>query len=277
MISNSVYEDSEKGTITQESAVKTLENSLKLIPTNRKLLLAKIKQMEAALENKKLQLSYTEVKMPFEGRISAVNVEKSEYIQTGKTLIETSGTDIVEIEANFSREVSRLLFSGLVSKSVSKIKAIVRPAGADSETFWKAEFKRISGEIDPETRTIEVTVQIKFQDNGIKSSKNLLIPGTYCEVILQGNADPNRIVIPRSALHENNSVYILDEKQKLKKTQVKIDYKIGNLYVIESGIVPEETVILTDVVPAINGMKLTPKLDTDRVARLKKEARGNLL
>lgn len=62
---------------------------------------ATIKQREADVENAKLNLSYTVITAPADGKISKVNLQAGQYIQAGQTLFSIVTNDAVWVVANF--------------------------------------------------------------------------------------------------------------------------------------------------------------------------------
>jgi hypothetical protein len=50
--------------------------------------------------------------------------------------------------------------------------------------------------------------------------------------------------------------------KRLQQREVKVLYSQEQISVIESGISPQETVIVSDLIPAIDGMLLEPQHDT---------------
>jgi len=105
-----------------------------------------------------------------------------------------------------------------------------------------------------------------------------LVKGMFVEVELRGKDRPNMLIAPRSALHEGRDgatmAYVVDEKARLRRKLVKIKFAQGNFVVIESGLSAGERLVVSDPVPAIDGMKLDVSLDETAEARLRRQATG---
>lgn len=93
----------------------------------------------------------------------------------------------------------------------------------------------------------------------------------YVEVELRGKARNQTIVIPRSAIHEGQ-VYVANDKNRLEKKRIEIDFQQRNLISVKSGIQANERIIISDLVPAINGMLLKPQTDQAALSKIIKEA-----
>ncbi|XZF14800.1 HlyD family secretion protein [Chitinophagaceae bacterium MMS25-I14] len=62
---------------------------------------ATIKQRQADLDNAKLNLSYTVITAPADGKLSKIGVQPGQYLQAGQTLFNTVLNDAVWVVANF--------------------------------------------------------------------------------------------------------------------------------------------------------------------------------
>jgi multidrug efflux pump subunit AcrA (membrane-fusion protein) len=100
-----------------------------------------------------------------------------------------------------------------------------------------------------------------------------LVRNMYCEVELRGRTKPPAVVVPRSAL-DQNTVRVVDADDRLHMRPVEVDFTQGNLAVLKNGVEPGERVVVSDLVPAVEGMLLTPVADEDLAARLTAEALG---
>ena len=101
--------------------------------------------------------------------------------------------------------------------------------------------------------------------------------GAYCEVELRGRVQKKAIVIPRSAIHPGNIVLLMNSEQELIKQQVEVLYTISDFAVIKSGLKAGDTLILSDLIPAVNGMQVEPVFDKALFDRLVIDAKGDTL
>jgi multidrug efflux pump subunit AcrA (membrane-fusion protein) len=63
------------------------------------------------------------------------------------------------------------------------------------------------------------------------------------------------LVIPRKALHENR-VYVVSDENTLSIRPVQISHSQGQLVVIKGGLKEGDKIIISDLVPVIEGIKL---------------------
>ena len=106
-----------------------------------------------------------------------------------------------------------------------------------------------------------------------------LVKGMFVEVEISGRPTTDRIVIPRSAVHEGR-VYTVDKDNRLRIRPVEVLAEQGGEAVIESGLEMGERVVLSDLSPAIDGMLLKPFPETPEVqgaaAAVKRKVAGEV-
>ncbi len=288
MLSVNDYETQLQGVISQEAQVQSIQNGLNLIPLQRELLTSQMEQGKGDLANAQLQLSYTEIKAPFNVQIASVNNKSSEFVQKGQTIFEANDTSATEIEAQFTPGSARPVFMSLKARfetmdintpSLGKhleATAFVRIPGFQlGRPVWQAELNRVSDTMDTETRTMGLIFVVKNQ-MGIKFDvrKRPLVKGMFCEVELQGKLLKDVLVIPRSAVHPGNTVYLLSDDKKLMKRVIEPGFTIENLMMVRKGLKAGDTLILSDVIPAVSGIPLDPVEDKAALKQLMIEAKG---
>jgi len=288
IISKTEYESKLPGVISQEVQVQNVQNSLNLIPVQIRLLKTQADQAKSDLKSAELKLSYTTVTSPFDMQISNINNKLSEFVQTGQTIFEANDISETEVEAQVVMKSMMPIFISVKERAknidletvsfgqVLGIKATVRLAGSENQDVkWPATLTRRSDSLDTETRTMGFIVTVKNKLN-VKGTRrgHLLLKGAYCEVELEGLPIKNTLAIPRSALHPGNIVLLMDSDHKLFKKPVKILFKSSNYVVIKSGLKMGDTLILSDLIPAVIGMKVDPVIDKTAFDRLVADTQG---
>jgi multidrug efflux pump subunit AcrA (membrane-fusion protein) len=76
------------------------------------------------------------------------------------------------------------------------------------------------------------------------------------------------------ALHAGY-VFVIGQDERLVRKPVEIDFTQSNLVVIKLGLQPGDKVVVSDLIPAIEGMLLEPVVDEKLELQLVAEARGN--
>jgi RND family efflux transporter MFP subunit len=279
--SQSHVDDAEQAVLGIRTGVQNLKNTLALIPTKKKVLQAK-------LDRAKRDLVHTVIHAPFNMRVANMKIEVDQYASKGQTLFEGDAVDRVEIQAQVSLSSLRRLFIGrpdfklditqLAVKlpELTGLKPIVRLDMGGHIAEWEAEFIRFSDDVDPETRTMGVVVAVDKPFDKVKPGyRPPLTKGMFVQVVLQGHIQPKRLVVPRSAVR-GGILYVVDEQQRLQRRQVTILFNQGSLSVIGNGLKAQERVVVSDLVPAVEGMLLIPQEDAFLTEQIHSIAGGAL-
>jgi membrane fusion protein, multidrug efflux system len=283
VISKSDYEKEKRNVLAQQQQVEAQRNALNLYPTERQRLTAELARLESQLAAATLNLERTTIRMPMTGRIAEANVEINQFVSKGEVLAIADGNETAEIEVQIpmGRMAGLLRSTQQLDLSATDMTQIAEQLGISARVFlrhnnieaeWPARVMRFSDTIDPRTRTIGVYVEVlgpyAMVQPGIRPP---LIKGLFVDVELQGRPRPDSLVVPLSALH-GNTVYVLNQENRLEKRGVIIGL-IGSEYaVIESGLSEKERIVISDLVPAIDGMLLQPIPDQASLQRLIREA-----
>jgi hypothetical protein len=126
---------------------------------------------------------------------------------------------------------------------------------------WNAEFVRFSDTVDPETRTMGVVVAVDRPfDKVIPGYRPPISKGMFVKVVLSGRNQAQRLLVPRAAIREG-AVYVADQSNRLRRRVVKTLFSQGDVSVIAEGLEPGERVVVSDLVPAVEGMLLQVQVD----------------
>ena len=90
---------------------------------------------------------------------------------------------------------------------------------------------------------------------------------------MKSKKQPGQIAIPTAALHQGK-VYVLNEENRLEIRPVKIKYSLGEVTVLVKGVKPGERILVSDLIPALDGMLINAKEDKKTKQRLMMLATG---
>jgi RND family efflux transporter MFP subunit len=278
-ISQSTIDEAERVMLGTRATVQNLRNTLALVPTQRRVLEAKV---ASALQD----IERTEIRAPFTLRVAGVAVEADQYVGVGQSLFEGDDISRVEIEAQLALSNLRRLFIGRTELKLDMarlgeqiaetigIDPLVRLDLGNHVAQWNGEFVRFSDTVDPETRTMGVVVAVDRPFEKITPGyRPPLSKGMFVQVVLRGKRQSPHIVIPRSAVR-NSTVYVADQDDRLLKKPVEVLYSQGTFSIISVGLEPGDRVLVSDPVPAVNGMLLRPEIDEPLTAQLRAAGAG---
>ncbi len=279
--SQSNLDDAERTLVNSRNAVQNIRNTLALIPTQRKVLEAKQTQAERDLAN-------TNIVAPFNLRVANLQIENDQYVSKGQSLFEGDSVDRVEVLAQFPLSSLRRLFIGredihadtaLMGEDLPRmvqLEPLVRLDMGTTQAEWQAEFVRFSDNVDPQTRTMGVVVAVDKPFEKVKPGvRPPLSKGMFVQVMLRGPVQPNRLVVPRAALRDGQ-LYLVSKEQRLQRQPVKVLFNQGSISVVANGLSKGDRVVVSDLVPAVDGMPLKPQNDPVLADEIAAAARGEL-
>ncbi|TQV70995.1 hypothetical protein FLL45_21960 [Aliikangiella marina] len=275
-VSQSQLDSERQNLLQQQQEVQQLKNKQTTLPSDLEVMKAQLAIAEAKLERSQRDLARTEVRLPFNGRISKVHVELDQYVATGAQLFDASGLDKVVINAQFTMEQFSLFARGFNQREInlddlqnfSNMKTMLASLGLSAKVelangkfaSWPAKVERFSDDLDPQSRTLGVTVSIEDNYRNIEpGTKPPLLEGMYMKVSLMG-APRDFIALPRFAIRDNQVLTITPEN-KLKRVRLSEIQTQGNLALVNNLLMPGDRIITSDLFPAVPGMDLTPIVD----------------
>ena len=274
----------ERTVLNQSMRVQELENGLTLLEPQRAVLRAQIAQEASNRERAALAVARAVIVAPFDCRIGKVNVEQDQVVQPGQVLLTADGTDASEVTAWLPlRGVRHVLATGASPVDLSDgfgevreqmgLEATVRMGLGGDLVTWTGDVVRVRG-IDSRTRALGLDVSVAHPYQGIVPGvKPPLTPGMYVEVEIRGRPRPDLVAIPRSALH-GDEVLLVGEEERLIRRAVRVAFVQSETAVIENGLEAGERVVLSDLMPAVEGMLLDPVVDPAAAAALALDAAG---
>jgi RND family efflux transporter MFP subunit len=187
---------------------------------------AALAQARASMDKSQYQLSHSDIRAPFPGRVVARLINAGEYATAGKPVVRLVQTDALEVSAQSPIDGARYLAEGMAltveieGKPVdAKVRAIV-PVG------------------DIASRTIEVRIALPAGAGLVGDAAKVFIP----------SAQPHDVLaVPRDALvlrEDNTYVFKVDKKNQAQRVAVETGSEEGPLVEIRGLIAPGERVIV---------------------------------
>src|SRR5690606_3229529 len=275
--------------------VVSLQNTLAELPASRRILEAQLEEVDAGVTGAELVLARTRIVAPFTMRIAELNVTTGQSVSSGQVLIVGEGLDKLEVTARLpiggidpllpargerarpdptatepadpqpppTGERPRLGWFDRIAEVVTPTVRL-RMAGVDAS--WPARFSRFTG-VDPLTRTTGVVVDIDRAQRRAGSRDVRLSSGMHVSVEFVGAAKPGCLAVPIDAVHDG-VVLIASEDDRLQRRTIELAWAQEEFVCVGSGIVAGERVIVSQVVPAVEGMRLAPTVDQFETERL---------
>jgi multidrug efflux system membrane fusion protein len=205
---------------------------------------------KAAVETAKINLEYTSIYSPINGRTGSVGVKEGNLVKANDVPILVTINQIEPIYVSFAIPEQQLAELKQYSNTKS-LKVDATPQGSTQHFQGRLTF--IDNSVDLTTGTIKLKATF---DN----AAHVLWPGQFADVNLTLKSQPNAIVVPTAALQTSQNgtyVYVVEQDLTAKQQPVKVGWNVGEDTVIASGLQPGQRVV-TD-----GQLRLTPGAKVD--------------
>ena len=202
---------------------------------------ASVLEAQAALTQAEINLGYTEVRSPIDGRIGLATFTQGNLVQpsSGRLAIIVSQDPIYVIFPVSQRDV--VDFRQPIVGSEKNARANIRiklPNGTEYAHVGRTNFLDV--QVDPTTDTVAVRAQVPNPDG-------LLIAGGVVGVMVERGAPQTALIIPQSALLlDQAGVYVLlvNAEKKVEQRRIVTAGQQGRGVVVTSGLKEGELVIV---------------------------------
>jgi len=212
----------------------------------------------AQIRKAELELSYTIVKAPINGKISARRVDIGNLVGLGESTLLTTIMSINPIYAYFSpSQDDARLFQKYRNKS--KPDAFIEVQGAMESIRLNGFVDFANNKVDPLTSTISMRATIK-------NPKAKILPGTFVYVNLFINDKYKFLMIPPEVIFSDQLgkyVYIVDKESKIKRVDIKTSYSAKYYTGVKEGLKDGDRVIVSALMKLKTGRRVTPTDVTD--------------
>jgi RND family efflux transporter MFP subunit len=207
----------------------------------------------ADLQKALLALERTELKAPFDGRVSGENVDIGQHVSTAKPLATLFSTEAAEIVIPLEDE-SLFWFDvpGFTPGDAPGSPVRVNARVAGRELSWPGKVVRAGGKLDERTRMVNVVVHVEKP----YATKPPLAAGLFVTVEIQGRTLENAAVIPRSALRENSTVWVVAEQGQLVFRRVDVARLGTGQAILRTGLKDGDRVVTSGLKAVTDGMKV---------------------
>jgi membrane fusion protein (multidrug efflux system) len=230
-----------EGAISQQE----LDNAIQAHQANK----ASVDTARAALKQAELNLDWTYIRSPIDGIAGIADAQIGDLIQPNTLLTTVSRVDPIKVTFPLS-EKEYLKFADRVA-SAMQAEQRAQPHGPPLELILsdgsvyseRGGFALPDRQVDSKMGTISV---VSYFPN----PKNMLRPGLYAKVRALTDTKKGALLVPQRAVQELQGTYrlaVVDADNKVALRTVKVGDRVGNLWVIEDGINPNERVIVEGI------------------------------
>jgi RND family efflux transporter MFP subunit len=232
--------------------VQDMEKELALRKPHLDKARAELAASQAELETAKLNLDRTRIMAPFNAMVRSKSVDLGSQVTPQDSLAELVGTDAYRIQTSIPMDhLGWIQIPGSAGGSGSKARIIYAQGHECTGTV-----SRLMGDLSTEGRMARILVEVE-DPLGLKTKDRDRVPlliGEYVRVEIQGRKLDGVYQIPRTALRDNSSVWMVTENQTLKIRKVRPVWRDADIVLLQDGFTPIERLIVSDLPAAVEGM-----------------------
>jgi len=215
---------------------------------------AVVASARAGLQQAELNLKRTRVTAPFNGYLRSETVDLGQYLRSGNPVATLVGTDQAEIILPLPLQELPWLQVPRQTGHQGSAATVSLPAAGQRK--WHGWIDRSLGEVDSQGRMARVAVLVA-DPYGLKEQTPLpLAVGSFVDVVLQGRSLDQVVALPRLALRDDDTVWIMGDDQKLQIVPVEVVRREKDVVLISQGLKGGEAVVVTPISGAAEGLLL---------------------
>jgi membrane fusion protein (multidrug efflux system) len=212
-----------------------------------------------------LNLDYTEIKAPVNGRIGESNIFVGGLAtkNSPEPLTLLSPLDPIQVkvrigERDYLSYIQKARDEGERGRRVEEL-SLQLLLGDGSTYGYPGRFRSADRAVDPQTGTLEITLDFP-------NPTLTLLPGTFSRVRVQTGEKSGVFLVPQRAIRELQgvrSVYLVGNDDNVVTRTVTATDRIGGLWVIEKGLEAGDRVIVEGIQRVQPGVKVQYKVEPE--------------
>jgi RND family efflux transporter MFP subunit len=242
--------------LVQQKAVSQAE--LDKATSRQRAATAQVAAAQAVLDNAKLNLNWATVASPISGIAGIAKVGIGDLMTPNTIMTTVSAVDPVYVDFSIA-EQDYMRFTRDKTERGADLELIL---GDGTVYPRRGHSLLVNREIDTRTGTIQVRAEFP-------NPTNVLRPGQYARIRSKTEVRKNALLVPQRAVAELQGIYqvgVVDSENKVTIRAVKTGPQFGDMWVIESGLQPQEQVVVDGLQRLRDGMTVTPSAFKDTQA-----------
>ncbi|UUX51192.1 efflux RND transporter periplasmic adaptor subunit [Nisaea acidiphila] len=209
---------------------------------------------KAQLQKAALDLDYTQIASPLDGRAGLAKVDEGNLIGPDSGIL----VSVIKLDpVNVLFSISEREYLGFATQGRGQAQAAFTPRirlADDTIYLHDGEIDLIDNKVDPATGTINIRLRFPNPDE-------LLFPGQFVNVILVSSNPVQKVVAPQAAVQENQSgafVLVVDQENKVTSRPIQTGETFGASVVVEEGLAAGERIVVEGIQKVRPGAAVTP-------------------
>jgi membrane fusion protein (multidrug efflux system) len=224
---------------------------------------ASVEAAKAATRAAEVELGYTKVEAPVDGLIGKSDVQEGTLVGRGMATLLTHISQIDPIHVRFTLpEADYLHYARMKNANAQSGTPRTVPFQmvlADNSVHpYEGKFLFVDRAVDAETGTILV-------EASFPNPERIVLPGQFAKVRAAIEERKDAVLVPQRAVQEMQGIYsvaVVKPDDTIEMRPVKTGERVGALWVIESGLKPDERIVVEGLQKVRPGVKVTAEMVT---------------
>ena len=223
---------------------------------------AAVKKAEAAIAQAQLDLDYTEVKAPIDGRIDVASLHVGNLVGPDSGVLSTiNKMDPIQVVFSIAEswylELARLDIARAEARDMADQDAVIPRLRLDDGALYahQGQFDFVDNKVDPKTGTVRLRAEFPNPDR-------LLLPGQFVTVLLEREKPRRAVLIPQAAvLTDQGGPYVLlvNAEDQVEVRRIKSGQRFGADLLVEEGLGVGERLIYSGLQKVRPGIAVKPE------------------
>jgi RND family efflux transporter MFP subunit len=218
---------------------------------------ADVDAAKAAVEKAALDLDRTRIIAPFNAIVRSKSVDVGSQVSAGESMAEMVGTDAFWIQASIPVDRIEWIRIPQQNKETGSAAKVYYAGGHTA----KGTVNRLMGDLDSEGRMARILIEVKdpMQRQANARLAPPLLIGEYVRVEVEGRQLDDVFVIPRTALRDGSTVWIMNDDMTLSIQKVEPLWRSDLAVVIQNDLQLGQQLIVSDLPAPVDGMAIRHK------------------
>ncbi|WP_413491470.1 MdtA/MuxA family multidrug efflux RND transporter periplasmic adaptor subunit [Morganella psychrotolerans] len=224
---------------------------------------------QAAVDNAKLQLTYSRITAPVSGKAGLRQVDTGNFITAGTAMPLVVINQTTPADVLFTVPENDIALIRMAQRTIPQLAVVARNKD-NSIKLAQGTLLTLDNQIDPATGTIKAKARFANEDD-------LLFPNQFVNVLLQVGQLQDAVVIPDAALQmgtEGHYVWLLGADNTVRKQIVEVALQTPERVVISRGVAVGDTLV-TDGTDRLTDGAQVEVISPEKTVKTEKTAAGD--
>lgn len=221
---------------------------------------AKLEAAKADLKEARLNVERTEIRVPFNGRVMSRNVGLGQYVSAGTVLGQVFSVDVAQVRlplTDLQLSALRLPLGFEASEDNAPEVTFTTNIGRNQHQ-WTGRIVRTNAAVDQNTRLSYAIAEVADPYGQAADQGAPFAVGMFVNARIKGFEETEAWVLPRDALRQEDTVYVVNQDNKLNIRQVEVYATTSDEVFISAGVNTGENVVTSAVNNVFDGMLVEP-------------------